>query len=112
MILEEIAMHDDDPSDVVHDQFAEALFGGTPLGRPDRSAPSTRSRRSTRGAIDGYYRRRYRPENMVVAVAGNVDHAAVVRLVRKAFCARRLARRATPAVATAAPAVAAHHRRR
>ena len=34
MILEEIAMHDDDPTDMVHDQFAQALFGDSPLGRP------------------------------------------------------------------------------
>jgi predicted Zn-dependent peptidase len=38
-----------------------------------------------RAAINGYYRRRYRPQDMVVAVAGNVDHATVVRLVRTAF---------------------------
>jgi predicted Zn-dependent peptidase len=38
-----------------------------------------------RNAIHGYYRRRYRPENMVIAVAGNLDHAKVVRLVAKAF---------------------------
>jgi predicted Zn-dependent peptidase len=34
VILEEIAMRDDDPSDAVHDLFSEALFGDTPLGRP------------------------------------------------------------------------------
>src|SRR5258707_15351369 len=34
VILEEIAMHDDDPGDVVHDAFAAALYGHTPLGRP------------------------------------------------------------------------------
>ena len=34
VILEEIAMHEDDPTDVVHDDFAEAMFGDTPLGRP------------------------------------------------------------------------------
>jgi predicted Zn-dependent peptidase len=38
-----------------------------------------------RNAIHGYYRRRYRPENMVIAAAGNLDHAKVVRLVAKAF---------------------------
>jgi predicted Zn-dependent peptidase len=38
-----------------------------------------------RRAISGYYKRRYQPQDMVVAVAGNVEHAAVVRLVRKAF---------------------------
>jgi len=42
VILEEIAMTDDDPGDIVHDEFALALFGDTPLGRPI-AAPPTRS---------------------------------------------------------------------
>ncbi|HXR40908.1 MAG TPA: pitrilysin family protein, partial [Acidothermaceae bacterium] len=84
VILEEIAMHEDDPGDVVHDTFAEALFGDTPLGRPILGTVNSINSLQ-RTAINGYYRRRYKPENMVVAVAGNVDHAKVVRLVGKAF---------------------------
>ena len=84
VILEEIAMHEDDPSDVVHDVFAEAMFGDTPLGRPILGTVDTISDLSRR-SIHGFYRRRYRPESMVVAVAGNVDHDQVVRRVRRAF---------------------------
>ena len=84
VILEEIAMHEDDPGDVVHDTFAEALFGDTPLGRPILGTVNSINSLQ-RTAINGYYRRRYKPENMVVAVAGNLDHAKVVRLVGKAF---------------------------
>jgi predicted Zn-dependent peptidase len=84
VILEEIAMHEDDPGDVVHDAFAEALFGDTPLGRPILGTVDSISSLQ-RTAIHGYYRRRYRPENMVIAAAGNLDHAKVVRLVAKAF---------------------------
>ena len=84
VILEEIAMHEDDPGDVVHDAFAEALYGDTPLGRPILGTVDSINSLK-RSAINGYYRRRYKPENMVVAVAGNVDHAKVVRLVSKAF---------------------------
>jgi predicted Zn-dependent peptidase len=84
VILEEIAMHEDDPGDVVHDAFAEALFGDTPLGRPILGTVESINALQ-RTAINGYYRRRYRPENMVVAVAGNIEHAKVVRLVAKAF---------------------------
>jgi predicted Zn-dependent peptidase len=84
VILEEIAMHEDDPGDVVHDAFAEALFGDTPLGRPILGTVQSISTLQ-RTAIHGYYRRRYRPENMVIAAAGNLDHAKVVRLVAKAF---------------------------
>ena len=86
VILEEIAMHEDDPTDLVHDQFAQTLFGAGPLGRPILgSVESITSIERT--AIAGYYRRRYRPQDMVVAVAGNIDHATVVRQVRKAFTA-------------------------
>ncbi|HEY5455732.1 MAG TPA: pitrilysin family protein [Acidothermaceae bacterium] len=84
VILEEIAMHEDDPGDVVHDAFAEALFGDTPLGRPILGTVESINALQ-RNAIHGYYRRRYRPENMVIAAAGNLDHAKVVRLVAKAF---------------------------
>jgi predicted Zn-dependent peptidase len=84
VILDEIAMHDDDPDDVVHNLFAEKAWGSSPLGRP--IAGTVESIQSlTRTQIARYYRSRYAPENMVVSVAGNVDHAAVVRLVRKAF---------------------------
>ena len=84
VILEEIAMHEDDPTDMVHDQFAQVLFGDSRLGRPVLGTVES-IEGIGRTAIAGYYRRRYRPQDMVVAVAGNVDHAAVVRLVRKAF---------------------------
>ncbi|MDQ1668691.1 MAG: hypothetical protein QOE40_752 [Actinomycetota bacterium] len=84
VILEEIAMHDDDPTDMVHDQFAQVLFGDGPLGRPVLGTVES-IERIGRSAISGYYKRRYQPQDMVVAVAGNVEHAAVVRLVRKAF---------------------------
>ena len=87
VILEEIAMRDDDPSDAVHDLFSEALHGDTPLGRPVIGTPES-IESLTRDQVAGYYRRRYQPEAMVVAVAGQVDHAAVVRGVRKAFGGR------------------------
>jgi predicted Zn-dependent peptidase len=84
VILEEIAMHDDDPSDAVHDTFAEVVWPGAALGRPVLGTVETIGGLS-RGAIAGYYRRRYRTPSLVVAAAGNLDHAALVRLVRKAF---------------------------
>jgi hypothetical protein len=84
VILEEIAMHDDDPTDAVHDTFAEVVWPDSPLGRPVLGTVESIQSLS-RTAIAGYYRRRYRPESLVVAAAGNVDHAALVRLVKKAF---------------------------
>src|SRR5581483_5351790 len=73
VVLEEIAMRDDDPADLVHDEFATSLFGSTPLGRPILGTEDS-IRRLTRRQVDGYYRRRYTPDAMVVAVAGNVEH--------------------------------------
>jgi predicted Zn-dependent peptidase len=84
VILEEIAMNEDDPGDLVHELFTEALLGDQPLGRPVLGTVDSINA-LTRNQIAGYYRRRYRPPHMVVAAAGNVDHAKVVRLVKKAF---------------------------
>jgi predicted Zn-dependent peptidase len=84
VILDEIAMHDDDPDDVVNNLYAEKAYGSTPLGRPIAGSEAT-IRSLTRVQIARYYRARYQPENMVIAVAGNIDHAIVVRMVRKAF---------------------------
>lgn len=84
VILDEIAMHDDDPDDVVGNLFAAHAYGDTALGRPIAGNPVTITS-LTRAQIARYYRAHYRPENIVVAVAGNVDHATVVRRVRKAF---------------------------
>ncbi|WP_378539368.1 M16 family metallopeptidase [Nocardioides sp. GCM10027114] len=84
VILDEIAMHDDDPDDVVHNLFAAQAWGDSPLGRPIAGTVSSIAALS-RDQVARFYKRHYRPANMVVAVAGNVDHAAVVRQVRKAF---------------------------
>ena len=84
VILDEIAMHDDDPDDVVNNLYAEKAWGSSPLGRPIAGTVDSIGALS-RAQISRFYRSRYVPENTVVAVAGNVDHATVVRLVRKAF---------------------------
>jgi predicted Zn-dependent peptidase len=84
VILEEIAMHDDDPGDVVHDVFTNAVFGAHPLGRPVIGTVESITA-MTRKQIHSFYRRRYSPGQMVVSAAGNLDHATVVRLVRSAF---------------------------
>ena len=75
VILEEIAMRDDDPGDLVHEEFADAMFG-RPRSAARSSAPSRRSSRSRPARSAPSTGKRYQPENMVVAAAGNVDHAA------------------------------------
>ncbi|TDE39413.1 pitrilysin family protein [Actinomadura sp. 6K520] len=84
VILEEIHMRDDDPGDLIHDEFATALYGDTPLGRPILGTEESINALS-RDRVHGYYREHYVPANLVVSVAGNIDHDEVVRLVSRAF---------------------------
>jgi predicted Zn-dependent peptidase len=84
VILEEIAMNDDDPSDTVHEAFAAQLFGDTPLGRPILGTAESINA-ITRAQISDHYRARYTPPSLVVAAAGSVQHEAVVASVREAF---------------------------
>ncbi|MFQ6398224.1 M16 family metallopeptidase [Nocardia sp. KC 131] len=87
VVLEEIAMRDDDPEDLVGDAFLSALFGDHPIGRP--VIGSIESIESMRAAqLRGFHTRRYRPDRMVVAVAGNVEHEHTVELVHRAFADR------------------------
>ena len=87
VILDEIAMHDDDPDDVAHNLFSTLAWGESPLGRPIAGTVASIESMS-RDQIRRFYQRHYRPERMVVSVAGNVDHAGLVRLVRSAFSRR------------------------
>lgn len=80
VVLEEIRMHLDTPDDLVHSVFSEAHFGEHPLGR-EVLGSMTSITEMRREQVFGYYRRRYVPDNLVVAVAGNVDHDEVVRTV-------------------------------
>ncbi|AEG43994.1 pitrilysin family protein [Isoptericola variabilis] len=86
VILEELAMTDDDPSDVVHEEFAAAVLGTHPLGRPIGGTPDT-IRAVPRDAVWEHYRWHYRPETLVVAAAGGVDHDAIVEQVAGALAA-------------------------
>ena len=77
VVLEEISMRDDDPSDLVHELFAETFYGDTTLGRSILG--TTKSIKSlSRSAVFNYYKKRYLPEDIVVAVAGNIRHQQVV----------------------------------
>ncbi|WP_019137502.1 M16 family metallopeptidase [Cellulomonas massiliensis] len=80
VILEELAMNDDDPSDVVHEQFAAAVLGAHPLGRPIGGTPDT-IRAVPRDAVWEHYRWHYKPSTLVVSAAGGVDHDALCEQV-------------------------------
>ena len=77
VILDEIAMHHDDPGEVGADLVTSAIFGDHGLGRPViGSASSITNLR--RNQVDAYWRRHYRPTEIVVAAAGAVDHDRLV----------------------------------
>jgi predicted Zn-dependent peptidase len=80
VVLEEIAMYEDTPQELVHDLISEAVFGGHALGRPVIGTAEVISSVSRR-AIGAYHRTMYRGGNIVVAAAGNIDHDRLVRLL-------------------------------
>jgi predicted Zn-dependent peptidase len=84
VILEEIAMNEDDPSDTVHEAFVRQLFGDTPLGRPILGTVDSING-ITRDQIAEHYRARYTPDHLVVAAAGRLDHDTVVQQAERAF---------------------------
>ena len=84
VVLEEIAMRDDDPSDLVHDLFSDTYYGDTPIGRPILGTVQSISEMS-RNTVFNYYKKKYLPQDLVVAVAGNIKHKRVVAMVEEAL---------------------------
>jgi predicted Zn-dependent peptidase len=93
IVIEEIAMYEDDPQELVFDVLGGAVFGDHPLGRPIIGS------RATVGAADAdalrsFHADRYAPGDLVIAAAGSVDHDALVALVERAQAADEPCRRA------------------
>ncbi len=84
VVLEEIAMRDDDPSDLVHDLYAETYYGDTTLGRPILGTVKS-IKEMSRSSVFNYYKKKYLPQDLVVAVAGNIKHKRVVAMVEEAL---------------------------
>ena len=83
VVLEEIAMLEDTPQDLVHDLLSEAIFAGDPLGRQvigNAEVISTVSKR----ALQTYHRQMYTAGNIVLAAAGNLEHDRVLALLERA----------------------------
>jgi predicted Zn-dependent peptidase len=97
VILEELAMNDDDPADVVHERFAELVLGAHPLGRPIGGTAQT-IEAVGRDDIAEHYREHYDAPALAVTAAGGVDHDAVVATV-----AGQLSGSGWPLSASAAP---------
>jgi len=98
VVLEEIAMVEDTPNDLVHDIASAAVFGSHPLGRPVIGTAEVISSVSRR-ALASYHRRAYRPERIVLAAAGNIRHDELVEMLRD----RRNGAEAGPGLAARKP---------
>jgi predicted Zn-dependent peptidase len=90
VVIEEIAMYEDEPQDKVHDVLATAVFGDHPLGRPVIGRAEVISSVAVPD-IAAYHAARYLPSNIVVAAAGNIDHERLVALVDGALDGRKAA---------------------
>jgi len=84
VVLEEIAMRDDDPSDLVHDLFSDTYYCDTAIGRPILGTIDSINGMS-RNTVFNYYKKKYLPQDLVVAVAGNIKHKRVVAMVEEAL---------------------------
>jgi predicted Zn-dependent peptidase len=90
VVIEEIAMYEDEPQDKVHDVLAEAIFGEHPLGRPIIGRADVISSVPVPD-IAAWHDRRYIAGNIVVAAAGNLEHERIVELVESAVGEARTA---------------------
>jgi predicted Zn-dependent peptidase len=84
VVIEEINMNDDDPSDVAFENFTAALFADHPLEAPVLGTRESITAMS-RDDINGYWKRRYGAGSMVIAAAGSVEHQALVDVVEERF---------------------------
>lgn len=84
VILEEIAMDSDDPTDVAHEKFVAAVLGDHPLARPIGGTPDA-IKAVARDSVWSHYQRYYRPEELVITAAGGLDHDVVCELVLDAL---------------------------
>ena len=103
VVLEEIAIRDDDPEDLLGELFDDAMFGDHPLGRPIVGTEES-VRAMDRAVLHEFWRGRYTTPRMVVAAAGNLHHEHVVDLVAAALdrAASQAGRDAAPAPLRAA----------
>ncbi len=84
VILEEIAMDSDDPTDVAHENFVAAVLGAHALGRPIGGTPDA-IRAVSRESVWAHYQRYYRPDELVITAAGGLDHDEICSQVLSAL---------------------------
>ncbi len=84
VILQEYAAVEDTPDDLVYDAFMETAYAGQPLGRPILGTPDT-IRSFDEATIRAFMAREYAPGKMVLAAAGDVNHAQIVDTAERLF---------------------------
>lgn len=87
VILDEILMHADEPSDLAAEQAMAAIFAGHPLGR-DTLGTAHSVRSITTGDVRRFFEQHYRPRNIVVSVAGDCTHGDVAAALEGRFAGR------------------------
>jgi predicted Zn-dependent peptidase len=106
VVLEEIAMYEDDPQDRVFDVLGKAIFGSHPLGRAVIGTAEVVGS-VTREQLGAFHAQRYRPDSIVIAAAGSIDHDALVDMARAVEAAREPVPAQANGHASQAPAIAA-----
>lgn len=84
VVLEEVALYEDSPSELIHDYLAETVFWEHPLGRQIIGTADT-LQSLDEPAITSYHRQHYVSPAIVVAAAGNLRHERIVELARRHF---------------------------
>ena len=109
VVLEEIAMYEDDNTDVAHQNLSARLYGSSRLADPVIGSAES-LRQMSRATVWRHYRRHYRPSDVVVTAAGAVDHAQLVREVRRVTGGWVTDRTAMPTPARSLRTPATRHR--
>jgi predicted Zn-dependent peptidase len=84
VVLEELKMDEDNPDYLIHEMFSSAFWKGHPLGRPIIGSSKTISS-FQRQNVHSFFRQVYQPSNLMIAAAGNIKHADMVKLVEERF---------------------------
>ena len=84
VVMEEIRMVEDTPDELIYDVFSGHFYPRHPLGRPIQGTGATVGAMSRRRLL-GFFRGAYRPDNMLIVAAGNLQHGRLARVIRKAF---------------------------
>jgi predicted Zn-dependent peptidase len=110
VVIEEIAMYEDEPSDKVHDVLARAIYGDHPLGRPIIGTAEVVAKVPI-PEVAAYHDSRYVGPNLVIAAAGNVEHDRVVELTERFFTAPAGSANGPEPAPKACPPQAAFHQK-